>query len=262
MGEKQPHDRRGSLDYKPPGKGTLRFSPHPFGARLQAGCAPHAASGLTLDQGERGKQNPYSDHSANECNPPAVRQWSLKLKKIHFAGNDRQPCVAEYGVAIDTTGLIQRAHIVVVQSSKKPGMGTSLYNTDTGRDSVLNRILATEFAGVRVEFLTFNIILDLSERLEAMRFPIRLNWDDYKAKGNPFGEESVPLSDLKGTLLSLLGKGERATTVYSYNVVGGCADFFTVFDDEERQGLSQAAAQELLDAAGYQPASISTSIYG
>lgn len=31
-------------------KGPLRFSPHPFGARLQAGCAPHAASGLTLDQ--------------------------------------------------------------------------------------------------------------------------------------------------------------------------------------------------------------------
>ena len=31
-------------------KGPLRFSPHPFGARLQAGCAPRAASGLTLDQ--------------------------------------------------------------------------------------------------------------------------------------------------------------------------------------------------------------------
>ena len=31
-------------------KGPLRFSPHPFGARLQAGCAPRADSGLTLDQ--------------------------------------------------------------------------------------------------------------------------------------------------------------------------------------------------------------------
>jgi hypothetical protein len=31
-------------------KGPLRFSPHPFGARLQAGCAPRAASGLTLDR--------------------------------------------------------------------------------------------------------------------------------------------------------------------------------------------------------------------
>jgi hypothetical protein len=30
-------------------KGPLRFSPHPFGARLQAGCAPRAASGPTLD---------------------------------------------------------------------------------------------------------------------------------------------------------------------------------------------------------------------
>lgn len=31
-------------------KGPLRFSPHPFGARLQAGCAPHAAYGPTLDR--------------------------------------------------------------------------------------------------------------------------------------------------------------------------------------------------------------------
>jgi len=39
-------------------KGPLRFSPHPFGARLQAGCAPRAASGLTLDQAnQRGIPN-------------------------------------------------------------------------------------------------------------------------------------------------------------------------------------------------------------
>jgi hypothetical protein len=31
-------------------KGALRFSRHPFGALLQAGCAPRAASGLTLDR--------------------------------------------------------------------------------------------------------------------------------------------------------------------------------------------------------------------
>jgi hypothetical protein len=34
-------------------KGPLRFSPHPFGARLQAGCAPRAASGLTPDQSKQ-----------------------------------------------------------------------------------------------------------------------------------------------------------------------------------------------------------------
>ncbi|MBA6105246.1 hypothetical protein [Pseudomonas monteilii] len=174
------------------------------------------------------------------------------MKKIFFAGHDRQPCVAEYGVAIDSTGAIQRAHIVVVQSSNNPGMGTSLYNTDTGRDNVLNRILAQEFPGVRIEFLTFNVILDLSESLEGMRFPIRVNWEDYKAKGNLFGEEAVPASDFKGSLLKLIGKGDRATTVYSYNVVGGCADFFTVFEDEERERLSQAQARKLLIDAGYQ----------
>jgi hypothetical protein len=50
MGEKRPHDRGGALITSHPGKGALRFSPHPFGARLQAGCAPRAASGLTVDQ--------------------------------------------------------------------------------------------------------------------------------------------------------------------------------------------------------------------
>ena len=29
-------------------KGPLRFSPHPFGARLQAGCAPRADARPTL----------------------------------------------------------------------------------------------------------------------------------------------------------------------------------------------------------------------
>ncbi|WP_218571108.1 hypothetical protein, partial [Pseudomonas sp. G(2018)] len=40
----------GALITSHPVKGPLRFSPHPFGARLQAGCAPRAASGPTLDQ--------------------------------------------------------------------------------------------------------------------------------------------------------------------------------------------------------------------
>jgi hypothetical protein len=39
------------------------------------------------------------------------------VKQIFYAGNDRQPCVAEYAIVVDDSGWIQRAHIVVVQSS-------------------------------------------------------------------------------------------------------------------------------------------------
>ncbi len=47
-------------------KGPLRISPHPFGARLQAGCAPRAASGLTLDQVKQ--ESLCGDaHAASEC---------------------------------------------------------------------------------------------------------------------------------------------------------------------------------------------------
>ncbi|MBX8588623.1 hypothetical protein K5D56_04450 [Pseudomonas cichorii] len=173
------------------------------------------------------------------------------MKKILFAGNDRQPCVAYYGIAIDNSSFIQHAHIVVVQTTKQPGMGTSLYNADTGRDSILNRILSHELSGVRVEFVTFNIILDMSTHLDGMRFPIRLDWDDFKAKGNPYGEKSLPPEDLKGMVRWLFGKSDKETTVYSYHVVGGCADFYTDLNDSGRRGLDKAEMDILLNDAEY-----------
>ncbi len=55
-------------------KGSLRFSPHPFGARLQAGSAPRAASGLTLDPKRAHEQNPYDAYHANDCGFPQAHQ--------------------------------------------------------------------------------------------------------------------------------------------------------------------------------------------
>jgi len=172
------------------------------------------------------------------------------VKQIVYAGNDRQPCVAEYAIIMDDSGFIQKAHIVVVQSSRK-GVWTSLYNTDEGRNDVLNRILAQELSGVRVEFLSFNIILDLSDRMLGMRLPIRLNWNDYIAKGNPYQESCLPASGLKQTILQVFGRSKKETSVWSVHVVGGCADFFTDLMDPERQDLDTAEASKLLQQAGY-----------
>jgi hypothetical protein len=170
------------------------------------------------------------------------------VKQIVYAGNDRQPCVAEYAIVIDDSEMIQRAHIVVVQSSKK-GAWTSLYNTDEGRDNVLNRILAQELPGVRIDFLSFNLILDLADHMEGFRFPIRLNWDDYIAKGNPYKKYLTPARSLKELLLKMLGKG--AIEIHAWNVVGGCAEFYTDFEDSERQRLDIAQTSKLLEQAGY-----------
>ncbi|MDD0967783.1 hypothetical protein [Pseudomonas aphyarum] len=170
------------------------------------------------------------------------------MKQIVYAGNDRQPCVAEYAIVMDDSEMIQRAHIVVVQSSNK-GVWTSLYNADEGRDNVLNRIMTQELPGVRTDFLSFNVILDLSDRMEGFRFPIRLNWDDYISKGNPYSKHLLPTKGFKAALLKVFGKG--AFEIRTWNVVGGCADFYTDFMDPERERLDIAQASRLLEQAGY-----------
>lgn len=165
-----------------------------------------------------------------------------------YAGNDRQPCAAEYAIAIDDSGMIQRANIVVVQSSKK-GVWTSLYNTDSSRNEVLNRILRHELPGVRVEFLTFNIILDFPDRIEGFRLPIRLNDASYIANKNRY--TCRPLPGLKNTILRLFGKGNFEFTILSYNIVGGCAEFYTDLMDPDRCCLDTAEASQLLQQVGY-----------
>ncbi len=172
------------------------------------------------------------------------------MKQIFYAGNHRQPFVAEYAIVVDDSDWTQRAHIVVVQSSQK-GVWTSLYNTDEGRNSVLNRILVQELSGVRIEFLTFNIILDLSSRMEGLRLPIRLNRRDYIAKGNVYRTRFFPALNLKTMLLQLLHKHHRQTSIWSGHVVGGCAEFYTDLMDPERHQLDIIEASKLLEKAGY-----------
>jgi hypothetical protein len=172
------------------------------------------------------------------------------VKQIFYAGNDLQPCAAEYAIVADNSGSIQYAHIVVVQSSQK-GVWTSLYNTDSGRNSILNRILAQELCGVRVEFITFNIILDLLDHMEGFRLPIRLCWDDYLSKKNPHRSRFTFNYGFKAALLQLFSNHYRETSIWSGHVVGGCANFYTDLMDPERQELDVIQASKLLEQSGY-----------
>lgn len=172
------------------------------------------------------------------------------MKQIFYAGNSCQPCVAEYAVVIDDSESIQRAQIVVVQSSRK-GVWTSLYNTDEGRDNILNRILALELPGVRVEFLSFTIILDLSTHMEGLRLPIRVDWDDYINKGNPYRSRLVPTFNIKSLWLQVINRRNREKSMWSGHVVGGCARFYTELMDPQRHALDVVEASKLLERVGY-----------
>lgn len=169
------------------------------------------------------------------------------MKKIVFPGNHRQPAEAAYNIVIEDDGSIPVARIVVWQV---PGehRGTSPWNTNSGRDNVLNRILETELAGVRTEFVRFTVAI-LEEdggRVHAMDFPIHLDLDDYTARGNPHEVlGSNPLSDAFNWIVNK----ERRISFRSYDVVAGCARHFTIF--EEGTGTANPAA--LLARAGYVP---------
>lgn len=172
------------------------------------------------------------------------------MKQIIFPGNYLQPCEAQYEIIFEDGGdsFTRNAHIVVVQSSGG-NSGTSLINTDEGRDNILNRILSHDLNGVRVEFVTFSLIYVANGSSHGFRFPIRLDMDDYVKRGNPHDVTDVPSSDLRSALLNLIGKGGKQYSVWTYNIVGGCARFFLEFD--EREHLSQSEVARLLAAVKY-----------
>lgn len=172
------------------------------------------------------------------------------MKQIIFPGNFNQPCAAQYGIFFDQNdgSFVRNAHIVVVQAHGGDS-GTSLINSDEGRSNILTRILDHDLNGVRVEFVTFSLIYVASEQNHGFKFPIRFDLEDYIKRGNEHDTAVVPPSDFRSTVLSLIGKGDKRYTINSYNVVGGCARFYDVFD--EREQLSGAESARILAAVGY-----------
>ena len=179
---------------------------------------------------------------------------TISLRPILFPGNMRQPCEAEYGIHLYSEGMIAKAHIVVIQSDKRHQPGTSLWNTDSGREIVLNKILSNDLQGIRVEFVRFTSVLDIGGQIHAMEFPILLDYDDYVARGNPHDMQEKPAENLGTLLRKVLGKGEKQICVWSMNVIGGCERFYTDF--ERREGVNHLELNELLSNVGYRSESM------
>lgn len=170
-------------------------------------------------------------------------------RKTFFPGNDRQACEVEYAIfecpeELDDSRFLRSVCIFVRQWN-----GTSLINTDDGRAALLTKILATDLAGVATEFVRFVVSHETGGEAHALEFKIHVDADDFVAKGNRANVETIPDKTLGGTLLSLFGKGSsgRRITMWSRDVVGGCANFYTVFD--EREHISGEVLKALYAAA-------------
>lgn len=172
------------------------------------------------------------------------------LKTIYFAGNHGQPCQARYAIlSRSDDSLIAKVDVLVVQSDKWDS-GTSLWNSDEGRASIMNRILSHDLEGVRLEFIDFYFALDIGSRLDALRIPIELDVDDYVSRGNPHDLLAPDDESIGETLYRITGKPKRYAVRYSsVHVVGGCAKVSSPFD--KREHVDPAKLASMMKAAGF-----------
>jgi hypothetical protein len=173
------------------------------------------------------------------------------MQMIFYPGYTKQPCRAEYGIALRRDQSIAGADIVVM-NSPRAGAGTSLWNTQDGRDIVLNRILTQDLQGVRVEFIRFFVLIDAQAsggQIHGIELPIRLDINDYVQKGNPCQVRRIAGPSFWGRLHYLAGGGERVISYSNHDVVGGCARFSSDF--EQRRHLENEEIGQLCVAVGY-----------
>jgi hypothetical protein len=80
-------------------------------------------------------------------------------------------------------------------------------------------------------------------------FPIQLDVEDYRRKGNPVQIEDVLPTLIKGWLRYVLGFYVKRESVLKRDVVGGCATVNT--DVGQVRHVTAAEARLLLTAVGY-----------
>jgi hypothetical protein len=173
------------------------------------------------------------------------------MQLIFYPGSVNQVAQAEYGVLIRHENSIARADVVVI-NSPRTGLGASLWNSQIGRDVVLNKILANELKGVRTQFIRIFLLVDLEAPgwMRGIELPIRLDINDYIKKGNPCEVRRVAAPGLMGWLRHLAGLGNKKLSFLGRDVLGGCANFYT--DLEQRRHLPPEEITALCAAVGYQ----------
>lgn len=148
------------------------------------------------------------------------------MQQVLYPGHAGEPCVDEYAIVLDRTGIITRADIVLVS---RLAHCASFHSSGFGRDIELNRILASDLQGVRLEWVRLFLLTEKSTSMHG-RMPdffgaevtrIDLDTDYFIAKGNP-------CTVRRRNFFSRLFPGiSREVSYWSGHVVGGCAKFST-----------------------------------
>lgn len=175
------------------------------------------------------------------------------LKTTFFPGYMKQPCEVQYAIVKwpEPDNLITPVCIFVRQWDGN----TSLINSDEGRNSLLTKILATDLEGVAIDFVRFVVSHEadcgtLGGVPHAFEFKVRVDIDDYLAKGNRANVRSIPDQTIGGSILNFVFKdrAKREISYWSRDVVGGCAKFYVDF--EERAFVSREILEKLYTAIG------------
>lgn len=152
------------------------------------------------------------------------------MQQVLHPGSAGQPCIGEYSVALDHSDTFTHADIVLV--SRQAYGGASFYNADLGRDVVLNRILANDLKGVRLEWIRLFLLIEKTAPIEGsvpeflgLEIEIELDTDDFFAKGNRCTVK-------RRNFISRLFTGiSREICYWSGDVVGGCANVTSSCED-------------------------------
>ena len=172
------------------------------------------------------------------------------MQQVFYPGHARQPCLGEYTIVLDHSEALARADIVLV--SRAAHRGPSFWNSELGRNTVLNRIVATDLAGIRLEWIRLFVLHEktagaagrLPEFL-GVELKINLDIDDYVAKGNRCTVRRTNM------LLGLITGFSSETSFWSGDVVGGCANVTASF--KGARNLDQQEISELCGRIGIQP---------
>lgn len=142
--------------------------------------------------------------------------YTSSYKDVVYPGPDREPRVLKYRIALlDESPLTPHAIIHLVQSNPKDPPPDHL---EAALDVLLNRIVANEFIGVRVDHLHFVLETDAAF--------FEYTADDFQKRGN--------LVIVKGT-----GK-KRTLHIESRDVVGGPVHLVT--QPGKRHGFDEVLA--------------------
>lgn len=172
------------------------------------------------------------------------------MQQVFYPGHAGQPCLGEYAIALDRSDTFSRADIVLL--SRAAHGGESFWNSDLGRDTVLNRILATDLEGVRLDWIRLFVLVEKTAPLPGrmpellgVEMTISMDVDDFIARGNRCTVE-------RPNILSRLFTGiVKKVSYWSGDVVGGCAKVTTSF--KQSRELDPDDIRTLCQRIGFHP---------